>query len=74
MPVSTARRGALALLLAVLILFVLGSIEIARGATDVTMIGDDAVPRAWPASALIATGLLLLGGAGLLVIVRRPRG
>jgi amicyanin len=163
MPVSTARRGALALLLAALILFVLGSIEIARGATHevaiadfafspptltiavgdtVTWTNEDAVvhtatstagafdsgdlaqgesysltftapgtymylctphpsmtgqivvqaaaaaptpagagevpdvavPAGRPASAFIATGLLLLGGAGLLVIARRPRG
>ncbi len=172
MPASTARRGALAVLLAALILFVLGSIEIARAATHAvtiadfafspatltitagdtvtwtnndqvvhtatsttgafdsgdldqgesfsftftnpgtydylctphpTMTGqivvqaaapaptaaptaapatqpppggplpDVAMPAEWPASAFLATGLLLLGGAGLAVIARRPR-
>jgi plastocyanin len=38
MPASNARRGALALLLAALILFVLGSIEIARAATHAVTI------------------------------------
>ncbi len=163
MAASTARRGALALLLAALILFVLGSIEMARAATHAVTIADfafsppmltitagdtvtwtneDAVahtatstagafdsgdlaqgasfsftfttpgtytylctphpdmtgqivvvaaapaatpaggggpipnvamPAGWQTSALVATGLLLLGGAGLLVIARRPR-
>jgi len=40
MPASTARRGALALLLAALILFVLGSIEMARAATHAVTIAD----------------------------------
>ena len=168
MPVSTARRGVLAVLLAAVILFVLGSIEMARAATHavaianfafspatltitagdtVTWTNEDAVvhtatsttgafdsgdldqgesfsftfttpgtyaylctphpsmtgqivvqaaapaptpaqapPGAgstipdvamrpgWPTSALLATGLLLVGGAGLLMIARRPRG
>jgi amicyanin len=163
MAASTARRGALALLLAALILFVLGSIEMARAATHAVAIADfafsppmltvtagdtvtwtneDAVahtatstagafdsgdlaqgasfsftfttpgtytylctphpdmtgqivvvaaapaatpaggdgpipnvamPAGWQTSALVATGLLLLGGAGLLVVARRPR-
>jgi amicyanin len=163
MPASTARRGALALLLAALILFVLGSIEIARAATHAVTIADfafsppmltitagdtvtwtneDAVAHtatgatgafdsgdlvqgasfsftfmtpgtyayictphpemtgqivvqaaapaatpaggggaipdvamqaAWRTSAFLAAGLLLIGGAGLMVIARRPR-
>lgn len=163
MAASTARRGALALLLAALILFVLGSIEMARAATHAVAIADFAfsppiltitagdtvtwmnedqavhtatsatgafdsgdlaqgasfsftfttpgtyaylcsphpdmtgqivvvaaapAPTAstgggpipdvamqaeWQASALVATGLLLVGGAGLAVIARRPR-
>lgn len=164
MPVSTARRGVLALLLAVAILFVLGSIELARAATHTVAIADFAFAPAtltitagdtvtwtnedpvvhtatsttgafdsgdlaegesfsltftapgtyaylctphpgmtgqitvvaaapaptapsggggalpdvamrpeWTTSALVATGLLLLGGAGLVVIARRPR-
>ena len=164
MAASTARRGALALLLAALILFVLGSIELARAATHAVTIADFAfspptltitagdtvtwtnedqvvhtatsttgafdsgdlaqgasfsftfttpgtytylctphpsmtgqivvvaaapaptastggggplpdvaMPAEWPASAVLATGLLLLGGAGLAVIARRPR-
>jgi plastocyanin len=40
MAASTARRGALALLLAALILFVLGSIELARAATHAVTIVD----------------------------------
>ena len=162
MPASTARRGALALLLAALILFVLGSIEMARAATHAVAIADFAfsppmltitagdtvtwtnedqavhtatsvtgafdsgdlaqgasfsftfttpgtyaylcsphpdmtgqivvvaaapaptastgggaipdvaMPAEWPTSAFLATGLLLLGGAGLMVIARRP--
>src|SRR5688572_19229351 len=40
MPASTARRGALALLLAALILFVLGSIELARAATHAVTIAN----------------------------------
>ena len=167
MPASTVRRGALAVLLAVLILFVLGSIELARAAThtvtvanfafspptvtitagdtvtwtnedsavhtatsttgafdsgdlaqgesysftfttpgtyaylctphpDMTgeivvqaaapaataapspageggVVPDVAMRAGWPNSALLATGLLLIGGAGLVVIARRPR-
>jgi plastocyanin len=167
MPASTARRGALALLLAALILFVLGSIELARAAThavtianfafsppmltvtsgdtvtwtnedsaahtatsatgafdsgdlaqgesfsftfttpgtyayicsphpDMTgqivvqaaapaatagptpageggVVPDVAMRTGWPNSALLASGLLLIGGAGLVVIARRPR-
>jgi LPXTG-motif cell wall-anchored protein len=167
MPASTARRSALALLLAALILFVLGSIEMARAATHAVAIADfafsppmltitagdtvtwtnedpvvhtatsatgafdsgdlaqgdsfsftfttpgtyayictphpemtgqivvqaaapaqtatpapagggGAIPNVamrpgWPNSALLAAGLLLIGGAGLLVIARRPR-
>ncbi|HEV2927474.1 MAG TPA: cupredoxin family copper-binding protein [Propionibacteriaceae bacterium] len=163
MPASTARRGALALLLAALILFVLGSIEMARAATHAVTIADFAfspptltitagdmvtwtnedqvvhtatstngsfdsgdlaqgqsfsftfttpgtyiylctphpdmtgqivvaaaapaptastgggdipdvaMPAGWQTSASVATGLLLLGGAGLAVIARRPR-
>jgi plastocyanin len=168
MPASTARRGALALLLAALILFVLGSIEMARAATHTVTIADFAfsppmltitagdtvtwtnedpvvhtatsttgafdsgdlaqgasfsftfttpgtyayvctphpemtgqivvqatapaqtaaptpagggggIPDVamrpgWPNSAFLAAGLLLIGGAGLMVIARRPRG
>jgi plastocyanin len=164
MPASTARRGALALLLAALILFVLGSIEMARAAThgvtiadfafsppmltvttgdtvtwtnedpvvhtatsatgvfdsgDLTQgasfsftfttpgtyvyvcsphtdmtgrivvqaaapavtpaasggdIPDVAMQAEWRTSALLAAGFLLIGGAGLMVIARRPRG
>jgi plastocyanin len=164
MPASTARRGALALLLAALILFALGSIELARAATHTVTIADFAfsppmltitagdtvtwtnedqvvhtatsttgafdsgdlaqgasfsftfttpgtytyvctphpsmtgqivvvaaapaptpstggggslpdvaMPAEWPASAVLATGLLLIGGAGLTVIARRTR-
>lgn len=40
MPASTARRSALAVLLAALILFVLGSIEMARAATHAVTIAD----------------------------------
>jgi plastocyanin len=40
MPASTARRGALALLLAALIPFALGSIELARAATHSVAIAD----------------------------------
>jgi plastocyanin len=53
MPVSTARRGALALLLAALVLFVLGSIEIARGATQAVTIDDFAFS---PATLTITAG------------------
>ena len=168
MAASTARRGALALLLAALVLFVLGSIELARAAThsvtiadfafsppmltitagdtvtwtnedsvvhtatsatgafdsgdltegesfaftfttpgtyayicsphpDMTgqivvqaaapapspgatpagdggAVPDVAMPAGWPNSALLASGLLLIGGAGLVAIARRPRG
>ena len=166
MTASTARRGALALLLAGLVLFLLGSIELARAATQtvtlsdfsfspatVTITAGDAItwtntdpvvhtvtsatgafdsgdiaqgdsfsftfttpgtydyfctphptmtgqivvqaaapaatagpspaggplpnvamPREWPANTLILIGMLLVGGAGLFVIARRPRG
>ena len=166
MTASTARRGALALLLAGLVLFLLGSIELARAATQTVTISDFAfspatvtiaagdtvtwtntdpvvhtatstsgafdsgdiaqgdtfsftfttpgtydyfctphptmtgrivvqaaapavtavpspaggplpnvaMPQEWPANTLILIGMLLLGGAGLLVIARRPRG
>jgi plastocyanin len=53
MPVSTARRGALALLLAALILFVLGSIEMARAASHTVAIADFAFA---PASLTITVG------------------
>ena len=53
MPVSTARRGALALLLAAIILFVLGSLEIARGATHAVAIADFAFA---PATLTITAG------------------
>ena len=53
MPVSTARRGALALLLAALVLFVLGTIEIARGATHAVTIADLAFS---PATLTITAG------------------
>ena len=53
MPASTARRGALALLLAGLILFVLGSIEMARAATHAVTIADFAFA---PATLTIAAG------------------
>ena len=33
-----------------------------------------AMPQEWPANTLILIGMLLVGGAGLLVIARRPRG
>jgi len=33
-----------------------------------------AMPQEWPANTLILVGLLLVGGAGLAVIARRPRG
>jgi amicyanin len=166
MTASTARRGGLALLLAGLVLFLLGSIELARAATQTVTISDFAfspatvtiaagdtvtwtntdpvvhtatstsgafdsgdiaqgdtfsftfttpgtydyfctphptmtgrivvqaaapavtavpspaggplpnvaMPQEWPANTLILIGMLLLGGAGLLVIARRPRG
>ena len=166
MTASTARRGALALLLAGLVLFLLGSIELARAATQTVTISDFAfspatvtiaagdtvtwtntdpvvhtatstsgafdsgdiaqgdtfsftfttpgtydyfctphptmtgrivvqaaapavtavpspaggplpnvaMPQEWPANTLILIGMLLVGGAGLLVIARRPRG
>ena len=53
MPVSTARRGALALLLAAIILFVLGSLELARGATHAVAIADFAFA---PATLTITAG------------------
>ena len=53
MPVSTARRGVLALLLAALILFVLGSIEMARAATHAVAIADFAFA---PATLTITAG------------------
>jgi plastocyanin len=53
MQASTARRGALALLLAALILFVLGSIEMARAATHEVAISDFAFS---PATLTIAAG------------------
>ena len=53
MPVSTARRGALALLLAAIILFVLGSLEMARGATHAVAIADFAFS---PATLMITAG------------------
>jgi amicyanin len=157
MTASTARRGALALLLAGLVLLLLGSIELARAATQTVTISDfafspaaltitegdtvtwtntdpvvhtvtsttgafdsgdlaqddsfsftfttagtydyfctphptmtgqivvqAATPAAplpnvamlqeWPANTAILVGLLLVGGAGLAVIARRPRG
>ena len=33
-----------------------------------------AMPPEWPANTLILIGMLLVGGAGLVVIARRPRG
>ena len=166
MTATTARRGALALLLAGLVLFLLGSIELARAATQTVTISDFAfspatvtitagdtvtwtntdpvvhtatsttgafdsgdiaqgdsfsvtfttpgtydyfctphptmtgqivvqaaapaataapspaggplpnvaMPQEWPANTLILIGMLLVGGAGLVVIARRPRG
>jgi plastocyanin len=53
MQASTARRGALALLLAALILFVLGSIEMARAATHAVTISDFAFS---PATLTITSG------------------
>ena len=53
MQASTARRGALALLLAALILFVLGSIEMARAATHAVDISDFAFS---PATLTITAG------------------
>ncbi len=53
MPVSTARRGMLAILLAVLILFVLGSIEMARAATHAVTIDDFAFS---PATLTVTAG------------------
>jgi plastocyanin len=53
MPASTARRGALALVLAALVLFVLGSLEMARGATHEVAIADFAFA---PATLTIAAG------------------
>ena len=53
MPVSTARRGVLALLLAALILFVLGSIEMARAATHAVAIADFAFS---PATLTVTAG------------------
>jgi plastocyanin len=53
MQASTARRGALALLLAAMILFVLGSIEMARAGTHAVDISDFAFS---PATLTITTG------------------
>lgn len=53
MPVSAARRGALALLLAAIVLFVLGSLEMARGATHAVAITDFAFS---PATLTITAG------------------
>jgi plastocyanin len=53
MPGSNARRGVLALLLAALILFVLGSIEMARAATHAVSIADFAFA---PATLTITAG------------------
>ncbi len=53
MAISTARRGALALLLAAIILFVLGSIEMARGATHAVTISDFAFS---PATLTVTAG------------------
>ena len=53
MPVSAARRGALALLLAAIVLFVLGSLEMARGATHAVAIADFAFS---PATLTITAG------------------
>ena len=53
MPASTARRGALALLLAAIVLFVLGSLEMARGATHAVAIADFAFS---PATLTITAG------------------
>jgi plastocyanin len=53
MTASTARRGALALLLAGLVLFLLGSIELARAATQMVTISDFAFS---PATVTIAAG------------------
>jgi plastocyanin len=53
MPISTARRGVLALLLAAIILFVLGSLELARGATHAVAIADFAFA---PATLTITAG------------------
>ena len=53
MTASTARRGALALLLAGLVLFLLGSIELARAATQTVTISDFAFS---PATVTITAG------------------
>ena len=53
MPVSAARRGVLALLLAAIVLFVLGSLEMARGATHAVAIADFAFS---PATLTITAG------------------
>lgn len=53
MPVSTARRGALALLLAAIVLFVMGSLEMARGATHAVAIAEFAFA---PATLTITAG------------------
>ena len=53
MPGSTARRGALAILLAAIVLFALGSLEMARGATHAVAIADFAFS---PATLAIAAG------------------
>ena len=53
MPISNARRGALAILLAALVLFVLGSIELARAATHAVAISQFAFA---PATLTITAG------------------
>jgi amicyanin len=53
MRIATARRGALALLLAALVLFALGSIEIARGASHAVTISDFAFT---PATLTVTAG------------------
>ena len=53
MTASTARRGALVLLLAGLVLFLLGSIELARAATQTVTISDFAFS---PATVTITAG------------------
>ena len=53
MPASSARRGALALLLAALVLFALGSLEMARGATHLVAVADFAFS---PATLTITAG------------------
>src|SRR4029453_19182222 len=53
MSASTARRGALALLLAALVLFLLGSIELARAATQTVTMGNFAFS---PATVTVTAG------------------